>query len=340
MVKIEDNLEHLSILIIEDNIGDFILVEDYLLEKFKYAHIEHFVDFENTKTFFENNNKNLDLILLDLHLPSLSGIELVKNILKIMGNIPIIILTGYSDIALAEKSIQLGVYDFLIKDELNPNLLQKSIHFALNRKSFISQIENERIKFENLFHLSPQPMLLLNYGDLKILDANYAAIEKYGFKLAEFLNMSFLDLHPTNEETMVTNLIFEKTQDENSKIFTHILKNTNTIHVELYFKEVAVSKEKNNIIVQSNDITQRLKHLQTIVSQNKKLKDIAWTQSHVVRAPLARILGIINLIEEEKGNLENLLFWLEQLKVSSNEMDEIVRKIIEDTRNFDLNIES
>lgn len=340
MFRIVDNLEHLSILIIEDNIGDFVLVEDYLLEKFKYAQIEHFIDFDQTKDFLENSTKQIDIILLDLHLPNISGIELVESIIKIKSNIPIIILTGYSDIALAQKSIQLGVYDFLIKDELNPNLLHKSIDFALNRKSFISQIENERLKFENLFHLSPQPMLLLSQEDLSILDANYAAIDKYGYTLSEFLSMSFLDLHPKTEESIIKALISDKKPDDNSKIYTHVLKNQETIHVELYCKEVAVSKEKNNIIVQSNDITQRLKHLQTIVSQNDKLKDIAWTQSHVVRAPLARILGIINLIEEEKGNLENLLFWLEQLKVSSNEMDDIVRKIIEDTRNFDQNTES
>jgi hypothetical protein len=49
--------------------------------------------------------------------------------------------------------------------------------------------------------------------------------------------------------------------------------------------------------VQSNDISETLKHINTIEVQNAKLKNIAWTQSHVVRAPLSRILGIIDLIE-------------------------------------------
>jgi hypothetical protein len=50
------------------------------------------------------------------------------------------------------------------------------------------------------------------------------------------------------------------------------------------------------------------------------LKNIAWTQSHVVRAPLSRILGIIDLIEGETENFSEMLFWLKQLRISTNEM--------------------
>jgi hypothetical protein len=38
-------------------------------------------------------------------------------------------------------------------------------------------------------------------------------------------------------------------------------------------------------------------HWIAIEKQNKKLKEIAWAQSHIVRAPLARMLGIVNLIK-------------------------------------------
>ena len=73
-------------------------------------------------------------------------------------------------------------------------------------------------------------------------------------------------------------------------------------------------------------------YIQHIQLQNEKLRNIAWTQSHVVRAPLARILGIINLIETEKENIEELIFWLKQLRVSSDEMDAIVKKITEEAQ--------
>jgi light-regulated signal transduction histidine kinase (bacteriophytochrome) len=69
--------------------------------------------------------------------------------------------------------------------------------------------------------------------------------------------------------------------------------------------------------------------------QNTKLRNIAWTQSHVVRAPISRILGIINLLEEEKENQEEFMFWMSQLKISTNEMDQIVKNIVSDSSSFE-----
>jgi hypothetical protein len=74
--------------------------------------------------------------------------------------------------------------------------------------------------------------------------------------------------------------------------------------------------------VQSNDI-ETLKHINTIEVQNAKLKNIAWTQSHVCPT-FSRILGIIDLIEGETENFSEMLFWLKAITVSTNEMDGIV----------------
>ena len=81
----------------------------------------------------------------------------------------------------------------------------------------------------------------------------------------------------------------------------------------------------------------RRSYFEQIETQNEKLRNIAWTQSHVVRAPLARILGIINMIESFNGDMKDLSFWLDQLKVSSIEMDEIVRDIVKETQTLNLN---
>lgn len=79
------------------------------------------------------------------------------------------------------------------------------------------------------------------------------------------------------------------------------------------------------------DISETLHHINTIKMQNAKLRNIAWTQSHVVRAPISRILGIINLIEEEGENFNEIQFWLQQLKISTTEMDDIIKNIVKET---------
>jgi PAS domain S-box-containing protein len=82
------------------------------------------------------------------------------------------------------------------------------------------------------------------------------------------------------------------------------------------------------------DITEKQEYIETIETQNKKLMNIAWTQSHMVRSPLSRMLGIINLLNMEPYDSEDVPFLLEQIKVSGNELDEIIRKIVSETNSI------
>jgi PAS domain S-box-containing protein len=329
MKQIDPYLENLSVLIIEDNQGDFVLIEDYLIDAFKLVEIIHFSDFQNSIDYLQNSKEKVSLILLDLHLPDMKGIDIINKVLAYNFQIPIVVLTGYSDLNLAKKSLQLGVYDYLIKDEINPVVIHKTITFALKRSDFIHQIKDEKDNYENLFNFSPQPTWLLEAGSLKILNANIAACYLYNISKEEFLNMSFTQLHPKEEKQLIENKFILKENGSHQEHFTHFI-NGKEIKVDIYFKEINANSS-NRLIVQSNDISDSLKRMETIELQNTKLREIAWTQSHVVRAPLSRILGIINLIEDDPEGAEDLSFWLQQLKISTNEMDDIVKRIVDET---------
>jgi PAS domain S-box-containing protein len=334
MNQIQDFSENLSVLIVEDNQGDFVLIEDYLLEKFKLINIVHCRDYVSSINYLQNYKEQVSVILLDLHLPDRKGLELINGLLSCNFRIPIIILTGYSDLTIAKKSLQIGVYDYLIKDEINPDILHKTILFALNRSSFINQIENEKLNYENLFNFNPQPTWLLDLKSFKIINANIAAQKKYGYSLDDFLKMSFTQFHPEEEKQLIENKFTSEEDEISNNHFTHFLSDGKEIKVEVYLRKIK-SNSNSGLIVQSNDISETLNHINTIEVQNAKLKNIAWTQSHVVRAPLSRILGIIDLIEGETENFTEMLFWLKQLRISSNEMDNIVKKIVSETIRFE-----
>jgi PAS domain S-box-containing protein len=335
MIKALENFtEELSIVVIEDNLGDFVLIEDYLIEKFKSVNVVHQLDFTSAVAYLKNSDNQVSLILLDLKLPDKEGLDLINAVLALNCHVPIIILTGYSDLALAKHSLQIGISDYLIKDEINPIVLHKTICFALNRNSFVNHIEREKENYENLFNFNPQPTWLLEAGTFKILNANIAAQIKYGYTLDAFLKMSFTKLHPTPEISLILKKLKSDSVGLKQHDFTHILFDGKEIKVTIYATAINNS-EASGLIVQSNDITKTLKRISTIELQNTKLKEIAWTQSHVVRAPLCRILGIVNLIEEEAGNLDDLQFWLKELRNSTNEMDQIVRKIVNQSNQFE-----
>ena len=336
MKQLQKISENFSILIIEDNQGDFVLIEDCLLEKFKKINIVHCPDYATSVNYLQNSKEKISIILLDLHLPDLGGIELINSIIPYTFKVPIIILTGYSDVDMAKSSLQAGIYDYLLKDEINPAILYKTIVFSINRSSFINEIEDEKLNYENLFNFNPQPTWLLDLKSYKIINANIAAQQKYGYSLDDFLKMSFSQLHPQEEKQLIEQKFTSKDDEIEKNNFTHLLSNGEEIKVQIYFRKIK-SNSDTRLIVQSNDISETLNHIHTIELQNEKLKNIAWTQSHVVRAPLSRILGIVNLIEEQKETLDDKLFWLKQLRISTNEMDAIVKKIIDETKHLNQN---
>lgn len=72
--------------------------------------------------FFKNNK--VDLVLLDIQLPGISGIEVLKEIKKINKNIPIIAETAYALTGDKEKYISLGFNDYIAKPILPIQLLE------------------------------------------------------------------------------------------------------------------------------------------------------------------------------------------------------------------------
>ncbi len=94
-----------------------------------------------------------------------------------------------------------------------------------------------------------------------------------------------------------------------------------------------VFNEKHEIIgltVFVTDITERKQNELKIISQNEKLKVIAWQQSHEVRGPVASILGLLNLIKTEDRQTYNPLY-LQYLQQSAEQLDKIIHKIVANT---------
>jgi len=60
-------------------------------------------------------HESFDLILLDIMLGDFNGIELLKNFKKISPQVPVIMITGNNDVALAEKCLSEGATDYISK---------------------------------------------------------------------------------------------------------------------------------------------------------------------------------------------------------------------------------
>ena len=123
--------KYLHILVVEDNEGDWFLLKEHLKDSFN----ENFID--NCKTLKDAVEAlaqiRYNIIFLDLSLPDSSGFESIQKIAAVTSETPIVVLTGYSDKQFAIETLQYGVQDYLLKDEVTPSLLVKSINYSIER---------------------------------------------------------------------------------------------------------------------------------------------------------------------------------------------------------------
>ncbi|MGE5432824.1 MAG: PAS domain S-box protein [Syntrophomonadaceae bacterium] len=123
----------LRIMMIEDNLGDAMLIGEMLKEaKNRRFLLQH--NLQLSSAFESLSHKNYDLVLLDLGLPDSCGLETLKKVLAKFPAIPVVIMTGLDDEELGFEAVKLGAQDYLIKGQIDSNLLLRTIRYSIERK--------------------------------------------------------------------------------------------------------------------------------------------------------------------------------------------------------------
>lgn len=121
------------ILLIEDNPGDARLVQLMLEEGgedgFSFRHVGRLAD-----AWGPIRAGLIDCALLDLSLPDADGLEGVDQITEVAPDLPIIVLTGRDDLALAIAALHRGAQDYLLKGRVDSGLLSRAVRYAVERK--------------------------------------------------------------------------------------------------------------------------------------------------------------------------------------------------------------
>lgn len=203
------------------------------------------------------------------------------------------------------------------------------------QKKVIAALQESETRYSNLFHLSPLPMWIYAIDTLQFLTVNQATIRHYGYTRKEFMSLTVMDISSRAEISKINKIIVEarKRPTYYRRKSLHKKKNQEIINVEIY-SNVIDYKGQNAIIVVVNDITERLKQLKAIQAHNRKLQEICWEQSHLVRAPLARIKGLTPLIAAENESAAEKEQMHSYLSQSVDELDRIIAKIVDKSSRY------
>ena len=85
-----------------------------------------------------------DICLLDFRIGGGDGLELLKESRDIGCKAPVILLTGIGDYRLDIEAMELGASDFLVKDKITPELLERAIRYSLAQSRSLEQLQGQR----------------------------------------------------------------------------------------------------------------------------------------------------------------------------------------------------
>lgn len=140
----EHDLRHIRVLLIEDDEDDSFLVGRLLAEVSSAQYqVSWFQTYEDGLKELEKGT--YDVCLLDYHLGSESGLEILSKVEESPATPPIIVLTGHGDYLVDLKAMKYGAADYLVKDQMSGLLLERSIRYSMDRKkSKDDLLESER----------------------------------------------------------------------------------------------------------------------------------------------------------------------------------------------------
>jgi PAS domain S-box-containing protein len=328
--------ERLKILILEDSSDDVELLRREL-KKGGIDFISMVVDtkpeYENALTEFEP-----DVIICDHSLPQFNSIEALElhnqHVEKSGSSIPFILVTGSVPDEFAAKVMKLGADDYILKDRLTR--LPSSVDNALRK----CQAENEKnkanienSKFLHILQQSLNEIYIINAHTLSLEYVNAGALRNLGYTPSEITALRLPDIQPEFTTDSFKELLDPVNSASHQKRVyetVHRRKDNTLYHGEVHL-QLIVQEDQIFFLAIVIDITERKKHLSKILQQNEKLKEIAWMQSHEIRAPLARIMGLINLLTNHKNQDVNLDEILGYITSSAHQMDDIIKKIVRAT---------
>jgi signal transduction histidine kinase len=144
--------EPARVLLIEDNPGDADLVRLRLVESKSDVYVNCVPRLCDALACLEAETPAL--VLLDLNLPDSHGADTFRRIMQKAPNVPVVILSGQDDEALAIKAVHMGVQDYLVKGDITSKQLERAIRYAVERQALLRTLETTRkqqIEFKNQF---------------------------------------------------------------------------------------------------------------------------------------------------------------------------------------------
>jgi two-component system, LuxR family, sensor kinase FixL len=207
--------------------------------------------------------------------------------------------------------------------------------FIAERNSALDSLQDTENKYEKLFSVHSDGILLFDAETKKILDANESACKLFGYNNEEFSQLTIPELSSEPEQTL--DQLEKVIKDELKKIPLRYIKTKSGDEIATEITTgIFHIKSKSYVFAIYRDITLQLENQEAIKRKslaleksNQALKDFVSIASHDLQAPLRKIALFSSRLENERENIRpESIEYLERMQKTAHRMQELLDDLL------------
>lgn len=285
------------VLIIDDDEDDFFLTES-LIKSIEKGNFVIDWSYNYRDAFDAIVQKKYDLYFIDYYLGAKTGLDLLREARSAGCDDPMILLTGKGNRTVDIEAMRTGAADYLVKSELNLELIERSIRYSLENGKILKTLKTNELRYRSIFENTKDAIFRAN-KDLYFDIFNNSTSQILKYSTEELKNISFYDLIIKDEDREY----LQRTLRENDyvKDFEVVIHNKEGEEIYTLFschkiQEVSEESYYQGILHDFTSIKKAEKAL--VLSEKLAATDrLARTLAHEIRNPLTNIfLSLDNLI--------------------------------------------
>jgi two-component system cell cycle sensor histidine kinase/response regulator CckA len=264
------NLEGIRILLVEDNPAEVRLLSELLTDtpagRVKIEHVDRL-----SKALERLDAEHFDVMLLDLGLPDQQGLETVARAHEHAPKVPIVVLTGLDDEALAIKAVRAGAQDYLVKGRVDGELLIRSVRYASERGRAVEALERREAHYRSLIENSLDLISILNPdGTIRYASPSHGRV--LGYSADELVGQNALSfVHPDDLDS-VKGALEQRGKDGAVQCrFRH--KDGSWRVLESFGRNLSHMAGVQGLVINSRDVTER-KRLEEQLYRSQRLEAV------------------------------------------------------------------
>lgn len=329
----------LSVLLVDDDEDDYFLTTECLRDiRNQRFDITWAATYD--EALFLLNERSFDIGLFDYLLGARTGLDLMRIANDLQLHTPVILLTGKGDMSIDTEALRLGVADYIVKSDIDPEKLERSIRYSIGRATAQKALRQSEEKYRGIFEGSIDAICLLDTAG-NFTDANPAALQLSGLTKPGILSKNIVELF---ENEAIRASILEKVNNRNSihDLEAELLTATGeirTVVVAISYHEPQSVQDEGFFQTILHDITRRKKAEQELLIAEKLASTSRFLKmlGHEIRNPLTNIDLSVGHLQADIQDPE-LTGFIDIIRRNSQRIGKLVTDLLQSSSTGQLNV--